>query len=119
MTYLYSQRQEQTENRATLYGRPQVLTHLTGDGNYTWLHSETGKKEIKAKTLKAYSQTLPGFIRIHKSILVNPEFISQLEAPARVGEAGSVILQNGVQLSISRRRWAPVLKQLMATETIQ
>ncbi|MFC5408030.1 LytTR family DNA-binding domain-containing protein [Larkinella bovis] len=54
------------------------LTHLVGEGNYTWLHYKNGKSVLNAYTLKTWhNQRLPHFIRIHKGTLVDPNHVTK------------------------------------------
>ncbi len=79
------------------------MTHLTGAGNYSWLHYSDGRKEVFSGTLSFYEQSLPEFIRIHKTALINPRFISGFELPDNK-KNGFVVLKGGIVLPISRRR---------------
>jgi DNA-binding LytR/AlgR family response regulator len=91
-----------------------VLIYLTGEGNYTWLHYLDGNKHLTAQTLKFLQTLLPNYIRIHKSILVNPACIRMIRAfPDSL--SGAVVLHDGTELPVSRRRWASMRGQLMRT----
>lgn len=89
-----------------------TLTYLTGDGSYTWMHYQNGKKNIHTRTIKYYQSSLPDFIRIHRSTLINPLHIKRLVLPVNKGDLGIVILHDDTELGISRRRWASVSCQL-------
>lgn len=90
-----------------------ILTHLTSEANYTWLHYRNGQKHLTARTLKFYETTFPSFIRIHKNALVNPAFISRIEPPLTQNDLGLVVLRSGEELTISRRRWLKIAHQLL------
>ncbi len=79
------------------------MTHLTGAGNYSWLHYSDGRKEVFSGTLAFYEQSLPNFIRIHKTALINPGFLDFFELPDNK-KNGFVTLKGGIVLPISRRR---------------
>lgn len=92
---------------------PEALTHLTGANNYTWLHFWNGEKQMVAKTLRLLETDLPSFIRIHKTVLVNPSYITELQPPPGYKKSGTMSLYNGLQLPISRRRWTEVAEQMV------
>ena len=82
----------------------QELMYIKGAGIYTELFFENGKKEIHNKSLEKLSQLLPEqFDRIHKSYIVNAQFIEELLVEG--GGKYSVILKNGAELPISRSRY--------------
>ncbi|WP_234733945.1 LytR/AlgR family response regulator transcription factor [Tellurirhabdus bombi] len=89
----------------------EVISHLEGDGNYTWVCYASGHKHLIAQTIKVLEPAFPGFIRIHKRFVVNPAFITQvLVFPENL--AGAVLLRSGTELPISRRRWSVFGRQL-------
>lgn len=81
-----------------------TITHLTGANNYTWLHYGDGTKELFSKTLQYFEDRLPGFIRVHKMVLVNRSFIEVIELPATKKKSGLLTLKAGLVFPISRRR---------------
>ncbi|WP_234734558.1 LytR/AlgR family response regulator transcription factor [Tellurirhabdus bombi] len=91
--------------------KKESVTHLTGEGNYAWLHYSDGRKHITAQTLKHLESVLPEYIRIHKSFLVNPAYIRKVK-PFPHTLSGVVILVNGTELPVSRRRWPQVEDRL-------
>lgn len=84
--------------------KDKTITHLTGANNYTWFHYQDGTSELFSKTIQYFDGQLPSFIRIHKSILVNPSFIKAIRMPAIKKMNGSLTLKAGLVLPISRRR---------------
>jgi two-component system, LytTR family, response regulator len=54
---------------------------ITADGNYSYLYYQDRKRELVSKTLQEWEELLPGeyFLRIHRSTLVNFEFVERVE----------------------------------------
>ena len=77
----------------------QDITHLEGEGNYTFIHTRQGKKHLVSKTLRVVMEILRAdFIRVHKSFIVNPVYITaQLESD-------KLLLSCGRKVPIARRR---------------
>ncbi|QJW89029.1 response regulator [Spirosoma taeanense] len=92
--------------------RPSQITHLTGASNYTWVHFRDGATVLLSKPLSYFEEYLPDFVRVHKVAMVNPHYIQQIQSPPRAKTPGSVTLQNGVVLPVSRRRWPDVTDAL-------
>ncbi|GAB4020027.1 LytR/AlgR family response regulator transcription factor [Spirosoma koreense] len=87
----------------------QVL-YLQGAGNYTIVHLLTGQRFMLASTLRKL-QARTGFLRIHKSFLVNPSHVLSLtKGPAR--QAKTIQLPNGLRLAVSRGHYEHVCGQL-------
>lgn len=83
-------------------GQKLLLSHieyLQGDGNYTHLYLTDGTRLILSKTLKYYENLLAihGFVRCHKSYLVNPACITGRTS-------GSLRLKSGVRVEVARRK---------------
>lgn len=75
------------------------ITHMQGDGNYTFVYTPLGKRYLISKTMKTLLQILDaGFLRVHKSYTVNPDHVvSRLESDR-------LLLSSGLQIPIARRR---------------
>lgn len=89
---------------------PVLIAYLAGSNNYTWLHFRNGDKQLLAKPI-SYLEVQPeltDFIRIHKTMLINPICVVRLLEPPRPKTAGAVELEGGVVLPVSRRRWGEV-----------
>lgn len=91
---------------------PVLIAYLSGANNYTWLIFRNGEKKLLAKPISYLEEQLAGFIRIHKTTLINPDCVEQLHHPPRPKMAGAVQLEGGVVLPVSRRRWSRVSEQL-------
>ncbi|WP_025740581.1 LytR/AlgR family response regulator transcription factor [Aquimarina pacifica] len=78
--------------------------------NYTIFFLKDGKEIVSSKTLKEYEKLLIdcNFIRVHKSNLINLECIKQYLR----GEGGSVILSDGSEVEVSRRKKGDLLTAL-------
>jgi two-component system, LytTR family, response regulator len=70
-------------------------------GNYTEFVMTNEKKLMSSYTLKQYDDllTLQGFLRVHKSYLVNLKHIIQYKRT----DGGSVVLANGDEIAVSKR----------------
>lgn len=86
------------------------ILFLEGDGGYTIVHLTNGRKIIATRILSDFEELLPEkcFFRIHKSTIVNLQYIKEFSR----SEGFSVILNNGVQLTVGRRRVQDVLDRL-------
>jgi two-component system, LytTR family, response regulator len=78
------------------------IVRCESDSNYTHIYLANGKKIVTAKTLKEVEENLAGFsfFRIHQSHLINTEHIHRVIK----GEGGSVVMNDGTQLPISRNK---------------
>lgn len=87
-----------------LFYSPSEIIRLEGERNYTRFHLVNKQKILSAKTMKEYEDILlqQGFIRIHKSHLVNRVFIKSYL------NEGLVILTDNTNLPVSRLRKAEV-----------
>ncbi len=87
---------------------PHEIIRCEAHGNYTRFYVTGNKQYTISKTLGDYDQLLNayGFIRTHKSHLVNKNFISFID------HNGFVILKDSQKIEISRRRKEDVLDAL-------
>lgn len=78
------------------------ILYLEASNNYCILHLSSNEEFIISKTLKEYNDILEdnGFIRVHKSYLVNVSAISGYNRK----DGMSIELTNGVEIPVSRRR---------------
>ena len=83
------------------------LIYAKADDNYTELYLGNHKKKLVSKTLKYFETLLEdkGFVRIHKSYLVN---VNSIVSYAK-GSGGSVVLNNEKELSVSASKKATLL----------
>ncbi|KAA1245905.1 LytTR family DNA-binding domain-containing protein [Aquimarina sp. RZ0] len=76
---------------------PKIL-YCQADDNYTHIYLEQGQKLV-SKTLKYFEDSLSdyGFVRIHKSYLVNVDRVIRYKK----GKGGSVVLSSGKEIMVS------------------
>ncbi|MDX1477817.1 MAG: LytTR family DNA-binding domain-containing protein [Saprospiraceae bacterium] len=69
------------------------ITHLEGESNYTWVHIQSRKKYLVAKTMKEMSSMIPfpQFFRAHKSHIVNLNHVAKYVR----GRGGYLVLRDG------------------------
>ncbi len=84
------------------------ITYCEAQSNYTKINLNNGKSYVTSKSLKFYDQRLMNgdFYRIHKSFLVNINFIKEVKSD------GYVVLFDGSCLSISQRAKSGFMKYL-------
>jgi two-component system, LytTR family, response regulator len=80
----------------------QDIIYCEASSNYTNFHFANQPLICASKPIHEYEELLQdsNFIRIHKSFMVNPEHIKEYIR----GEGGSVILSNGHEVEVSRRK---------------
>ena len=78
------------------------IVRCESDSNYTFIHLTTKKKIIVAKTLRDFEEMLSteNFTRVHRSHLINMKHVKKYIR----GEGGSVIMSDGSEVEISRRK---------------
>jgi two-component system LytT family response regulator len=78
------------------------ILYCEASSNYTNFHFTNHNFICTAKTIHEYEQLLEdsGFIRIHKSFLINLLHVKEYLR----GEGGSVVLSNGKEVEVSRRK---------------
>lgn len=69
--------------------------------NYTIIYLNNGRKIVSSHTLKSFENTLydSGFTRIHRSYLINYQYYRSFDKDNNL-----VLMKNGVELNVSRRR---------------
>ncbi|MBK6410358.1 MAG: LytTR family transcriptional regulator DNA-binding domain-containing protein [Flavobacteriales bacterium] len=89
---------------------PAEIAWCQADDNYTALHLADERRFVSARTLMDYDEMLTplGFIRVHKSALVNRRHVDGIDGEGRVR------LRNGTRVEISRRRLEEVTRELRA-----
>ena len=70
--------------------------------NYTIIHLNNKKTLIVSRPLLDYEKILDGtsFIRIHRTYMINLQHIMEYQR----GEGGVVIMSNGAEIEVSRRK---------------
>lgn len=84
------------------------IVYLSGEDNYTSFHFFNQKELMSAKTLKEYEEMLEhyGFMRIHKSTLINLSHIKKIIQK----DAVEVQMKDGTMLHVSRRKATDILE---------
>jgi two-component system LytT family response regulator len=87
---------------------PADIMYCEAENNYTLFSFNTHKPMLISKTLGEYEDLLidHGFVRIHKSYLVNTKYVT------KVDREGIVLMSDGKQLTVSKRRKEMVMKTL-------
>ena len=95
-------------HEGVFFYEPSEILYCEGENNYTRFAFTKHKPMLVSKTLGEYDDLLTehGFLRIHKSHLVNTKYVS------KVDREGSVLMSDGKQLTISKRRKEMVMKTL-------
>lgn len=83
----------------TYFVAPADIVRCEGDNNYSRFHFREGKPFLVSKTLKEYDELLTdhGFIRVHKSHLVNTSCVQ------RYDREGYLWMSDGSHVPVSRR----------------
>lgn len=78
------------------------IIYCEAERSYTIFHREGGKTLTVSKPLVEYDEILKDsyFLRIHKSFLINLHHVKEYQR----GEGGIVIMSNGAELEVSRRK---------------
>lgn len=92
--------------------QPDQIAYFSGANNYCWTYFRDGGKKLLAKPISYIEDQLPAFIRVHKTALVNPSYVTKLYQPPRKKMSGKIYLDSGEVLPVSRRRWDYVVKSL-------
>ncbi len=87
------------------------IIRCESDNNYTNFYLQTTEQLIVTRTLKEYEIMLKddSFVRVHQSHLVNLDFVEQYIK----GDGGTVIMSDGSEVDISRRKKENFLKSMM------
>ncbi len=95
-------------HEGVFFYEPSEILYCEGENNYTRFAFTKHKPMLVSKTLGEYDELLTehGFLRIHKSHLVNARYVT------RVDRDGAVLMTDGKQLVISKRRKEMVMKVL-------
>lgn len=95
--------------QGTFFYKPGEIIKLEGESNYTRFFFNTGKTLLTSRTLKEYEEILEGhgFIRVHKSYMVNKTHITNCTA------SGVLTLTDNAKVEISRRRREEVMGKIL------
>lgn len=78
------------------------IVYCRAEKGYTYFYLTDNKREISTRNLKYYEELLEqyGFLRIHNSSLINLKEVKKYHK----GEGGYVLMSNGDELDVSKRR---------------
>ncbi len=87
---------------------------LTAGGNYSYLYYQEHRRELVTKSLQEWEEILPPdyFLRIHRSTLVNFEFVERIEK--RPNYSHLVYIRGIDKPMVMSRRYAARLQHLLA-----
>ncbi|MEO8116115.1 MAG: LytTR family DNA-binding domain-containing protein [Bacteroidota bacterium] len=99
--------------KGVFFYAPSEILYCEGENNYTQFIFSKHKPVMISKTLGEFEDLLEeyGFLRIHKSYLVNKNFVTS------VNRDGDVIMADGKALPISRRRKDGIMNSLKGVKT--
>lgn len=88
-----------------------LISHIAAEDDYVMIHYNEGKA-LKTKTMKYYEEHLPPslFMRVHRSFLVNIEFINKLEPYSK--DNYIAVLKNGEKIPVSRSGYRSLREKL-------
>jgi two-component system, LytTR family, response regulator len=86
------------------------IVFCKADGNYSNFYLKTGERIMVTKIIKEFEQLLSPdiFFRIHQSHIVNLKCINRYIK----GEGGVVVMSDGTELEVSRRRKKELISRL-------
>lgn len=68
-----------------------TIVRIEANGSYSWLYTRNGQRYLISRPINLLTRQLPDFWRIHKSFMVNPDYV--------VGPVSTVLLTGRLQLS--------------------
>ena len=98
--------------RGIHYFLPDQIIRLEADSNYTYIFFNNHRPILMAKVLSDYQKLLEpfGFIRTHRSHLINRRHISGVDIN------GDIIMDDKSKAGISRRKRREVLSSIVSCE---
>lgn len=96
-------------NAGVVFFKTNEIIRLEGEGNYSRIILTDNRWHLSAKTLKDFEELLPAdiFLRIHKSYIVNKNFI------VNYLKKGEVVLSDQSKVPVSRRKKTEVANILV------
>jgi DNA-binding LytR/AlgR family response regulator len=98
-----------------LYKRPSEriqtdhVSRIVGEANYSRLYFTDGSQVLFSRVLKSYQDEYPDFIRIHKSLLINAQWVTGW---TRKGANAMHVTVGAVRYWVARRRVVEVAYRL-------
>ncbi len=99
-------------NRGVIIIQQEDICRVEASGNYTVFYVNNQKQVMASNTMAEFEDKLntEKFIRVHKSHIVNLRFVVKYTK----GDGGSLMLQDGSEIPVSRSRKDELLKKLFA-----
>jgi two-component system LytT family response regulator len=90
-------------NGRILFIDPQEVMVVEAKGGYVLLEQESGSSYLLRESISKTEEQLKacGFVRIHRSVLVNPSYVQQLRPVRATGEY-ELLLKNGRKFTVTR-----------------
>jgi two-component system LytT family response regulator len=87
------------------------IMYCQAEKSYTAFVMSDGKKQWVSKTIKEYSDLLEGFgfVRVHRSSLINPKYIAKLIKT----RPSAIVMKDGENITISKTRRDDILEELL------
>jgi two-component system LytT family response regulator len=97
-----------TTNRSTFFFLPKQIVRMEASSNYTRIYFANHLPLTSSRILKDYEEILEpyGFVRTHRSHLVNKDFITRIENRL------CIIMHDTSKVKISRRKRRHVMNAL-------
>jgi DNA-binding LytR/AlgR family response regulator len=86
------------------------ILYLKGENNYTRFYLSSGQWILASLNLGYYEALLTRFIRIHKQLMVNPQYVVRIERMGYI--EGTVTLLDTTTLPVAKRRIRSTLAHL-------
>jgi hypothetical protein len=100
-------------NKGTIIIRQEDMLRVEASGNYTVFYVQNQNPVMASNTMAEFEDKLNAtkFIRVHKSHIVNLSFVTKYKR----GDGGSLTLQDGSEIPVSRSRKEELLKRLFTS----
>lgn len=97
------------KNGLSYYSIEEIVS-LEAEGSYTRIHFSSGKPILVSRGLRDFEISLAekGFLRVHKSFLINMEHISELHRD----DNGYLVMSNGAKIYLSSKDKGEIIKKL-------
>ncbi len=89
------------------------IIHIDADSSYTKIYLTSGEMIMSSKPLKYFEELLEDFdfVRVHQSHIINLKLIRRYVR----GDGGQVIMTNGTEIEVSRRKKDDLLSKISDT----
>ncbi|MBO0952889.1 LytTR family DNA-binding domain-containing protein [Fibrella forsythiae] len=89
---------------------PASISRVQASGNYSFIYLTNRSRPLLVITaLKYIAHSLPTFLRVSRSSLINPRCVKDV---VRLTSCRQLRLNDDTAISIARRRWPTVARQL-------